>query len=175
MPSLKYLKCEFLPISNGPHPIWLSCSGSPSSVHAATIHAKILCGTYRCDALLGKFASGSVACSLPDCNAPLGDVLHLLSGECPALRIDLENAVVNGLADLLPYPLLHGFVCTALERDAEGWISFVIDPSTDPIVIPYKQEFGVSSIFPLFKFSRTYTWAMHRTHYRLKGLSKFLK
>ena len=69
MSSLKYLKCDFLPLAKGPHLIWRACNGSPSSVHASTIHAKLLCGTYCCDALLGKFSGGSVACSLDGCNA----------------------------------------------------------------------------------------------------------
>ena len=173
--SLKYLHCDFLPLGRGPHLIWRSCNGSLSSVHAATIHAKLLCGTYRCDALIGKFTGSSIACSLEGCDAQIGDAHHLLSGNCPALVDTLATATVNGLTVLLHYPHLHKIVCMALSSSSDCWVALLMDPGTQPFVISYKQAYGVKSIFPLYKFCRTYIWAMHRKYFSLKGLSKFLK
>ena len=139
MSSLKYLKCNFLPLAKGPHLIWRACNGSPSSVHASTIHAKLLCWTYRCDALLGKFSGGSVACSLDGCDSQVGDAHHLLSGDCPPLNAALATATVNGLNALLPYPDLHDVVCPTLQSSPEQWVSLLMDPVTTPLLITLKQ------------------------------------
>ena len=173
--SLKFLRCTFLPLCRGPHPIWISCTGSTSSVHAATVHAKLLCGTYRSNALIGRWSGESTSCTLEGCEATVGDASHLLSGECPALHEVLVTAVTNRLRMLLPFPDLHNLVCSALARPPLQWVSFVMDPGTNFYVIPYKQEHGLNAILPLYKFNRTYMWAMHRTHFRLKGLSCYLK
>ena len=174
--SLKYLRCEFIPLGKSPHPVWTSCkSGSPSNVRAATIVAKVLCGTYRSDYRLSKFSGESPACSLPNCSAPIGDVFHLLSGTCPALRGKLVSSVLRGLHSLMDFPVLHAQVLEILAGTVDEFVSFIVDPSTHPSSIIVRQQYGISYIYPLMQFSCTFIWTMHREHFRLKGLSIFLK
>ena len=172
---MKLLRSHFIPLGHSPHLIWTSSRGSPSRVKAATLQAKILCGTYRSDALLSKWTENSEACSLPSCSASMGDTVHLLSGSCPALKLPLERTVMRGLNLLLPYPFLYNYVITALSKSELDWAFFIADPSTEPEIISYKQEHGDKSIYPLMQFACSFVWTMHRTHFRLKGLSRFLR
>ena len=173
--SLLYLKCSFLPIGGSPHPIWTSTSGcSATAIRSASIHAQALCGAYRSDAVLAKWSGESPACSLPGCTAPVGDIVHLLSGLCPALRPKLSLATSRGLNILSSHPLLHDCVLSALNRTPTDWLKFLLDPSTEPSMIAYKQKHGRSSIYPLFRFSRTFIWTMHRERLRLKKQSHYL-
>ena len=47
-------------------------------------------------------------------------------------------------------------------RSSLEWAQFVLDPTTDPQVISFKQEYGITSIWPLLKLCRAYVWTMHR-------------
>ena len=148
--------------------------GSCSAVHAATVHAWVLSGSYRSDARLAKWTGESESCSLPGCGSMKGDIQHLLSGECPALQPKLAQALSNGLAFLEPYPYLHEQAVLSLQGPPEQWLYFLLDPSTDEKLIQYKQEYGVKSLNPVFRFSRTLIWTMHRERLRLKRLRHYL-
>ena len=173
--SLKFLRCNFILLGRSPHLIWTSSRGSPTRVKAATLQAKILCGTYRSDALLSKWTGDTEACSLPSCSASVGDIVHLLSGSCPALKVPLEKTVLRGLNTLLPYPFLYNFTLSALSKSPLDWAIFIADPSTEPEIIFYRQENGDKSIYPLMQFARSFICTMHRTHFHLRGLSYFLR
>ena len=171
--SLKFLRCEFLSLGKSPHPIWTSCV-STSSIRSATIQMKCLLGTYRCDAVTAKWSGKEPTCSLPGCSGPIGDISHLLSGNCHALRDKLGIAIRNGLALLKPFDILYNAVLTALSFPSEDWLFFLLDPSSSPLLIPHRQQFGLTSLNPVFRFSRSVIWAMHREHLRLKRQKNFL-
>ena len=59
-------------------------------------------------------------------------------------------------------------------QDSSVWVKFLIDPSTNSDVIVLKQLLGKTSIWPLFKFSRTVIWAVHRKRLKLKGQLRLL-
>ena len=169
--SLHFLRSEFLPFGSGPHSVWLSCEGSETAIHAATIQAKILTGKYRDDKLLSKFSEGlSGSCTLPGCNFYPGDCTHWLSFKCPALSSALSSTLNHSLEVLKPFPFLLEIVCSALSRSPKDWAQFIIDPSTDAAVIVHKQQFGDQSIWPLFKLSRAMIWCFHRERKRLNCL-----
>ena len=174
--SLAFLRCHFLPLGSSPHPLWTSCSrGSTSAVRSATVHAQLLCGSYRSDAVLAKWNGKSMACSLPGCKAPRGDAIHLLSGLCPALRQKLTLAISHGLTVLSNSSVfLHSQVLSALNRTPEDWLFFLLDPSTEPQIISFRQDNGVRSLDPIFRFSRTFIWTMHRERMRLSNQRHYL-
>ena len=154
-----------------PRILWTSCRSSAPAVQAVVMQARLLSGRYRCDKLLAKWTGGSERCSLPGCGDGVGDIVHLLSGCCHALRETLSLAISRGLQILSSYPILHFAATCALESKPADWVRFILDPSTSsPHVIWHRQEFGDSAVFPIFRFSRTVNWSMHRHRLQLKKL-----
>ena len=166
---------DFLPLGQGPHPLWWSCRSSPSSVRAATVQAKMLSGRYRSCWLRRHWTQESGACRLPGCNMIPGDVAHILCGECTAIKPALAQALRNIEQLLSPYPLLLPPVVAALQSDRETFTTFILDPSTDAAVISLVQHQGSGILYPLFSVSRAWVWAAHRTRMRLLGLERYLE
>ena len=175
LPSLHYLRCPFLPLGSGPHPLWWTCQTSPSAVRAATIQAKMLSGRYRSCWLRRHWTGDSGACRLPGCGKSPGDTAHLISGECSALHPYLATSRIHLQELLAPHPQLLPLVLDALEADRETTTTFILDPSTNPLVLVLCQHHGRSSVLgPLFRACRAWVWAAHRTRMRLLGLNQYI-
>ena len=171
--SLKFLKCAFLPLGH-PHMLWESCSGSPRALQSAIIQARLLSGRYRCDYLVSKWSNSDGSCRLPGCHTFPGDSSHLLSGTCPALRRTLILSLKNSLDTLAAHPLLLDLVKNIISSSSsEAWVAFILDPSTNPAAIKLMQDLGKKFIWPLFRLSRTYIWAMHKQRSRFLGIKPF--
>ena len=141
--SLKYLTASHIPLGKKPHPIWSSSRMSPSITRSATIHAKVLVGTYRCDSLVAKWTGESDACCL--CGHE------------------------NGINILRSHPELLSVVVSSLSISPEDWTQLVVDPTTNPSIISLVQKLGERNVIPfIVRFSRSYIWAMHRQRLRLK-------
>ena len=164
--SLRFLRCDFLLLNNRPHQIWESCGGSRTAVRSATIQARLLSGRYRCDALSSKWSGLSDHCSHPGCGKRPGDIVHYLSGDCLPLSSALRLNLSRGLSRLEPHPQLHFAVNNALRQDPEYWVKFILDPSTDPLVIAIRQESGSRAIWPIFRLARSFIWCMHQHRQR---------
>ena len=164
--SLKFLRGAFLPLGCGPHPLWLSCEGSPTAIAAAELQAKILTGRYRDDYLVSKWKSSSDgACSL--CDFFPGDISHYLTGDCPALAEQLKKTLSHSFSYLSHYPTLLQTALTVYNSSRLEFAAFIADPSTNPLVIKLRQEFGSKFVWPLFRLSRAYILCMHRERQRL--------
>ena len=175
LPSLRYLRPNFLPLGTGPHPLWWTCQSSPSAVRAATVQAKMLSGRYRSCWMRRHWTDETGECRLPGCGKSPGDVAHLLSGECTALQPHQATALLHLQELLAPYPQILPIVLSALDADREASTTFILDPSTDPRVIVLCQQQGQGSVLgPLFRACRAWVWAAHRTRMRLLGLSDYL-
>ena len=141
-----------------------------SATRAACVQAKMLSGRYRTDYMISKWSGESGECLLPGCKAPKGDLIHLFSGYCPPLRMALALAIARGLSVLSAHPALLSPVHVALSSsDAYSWTSLILDPSTNPECIRLQQHHGKKFIWPLFRFSRTIVWAIHKERLKLKG------
>ena len=175
LPSLRYLRCSFLPLGAGPHPVWWTCGSSPSAVRAATIQAKMLSGRYRSCWLRRHWTGESGACRLPGCGQVPGDVAHLLSAECPALQPYLATTLPHLIAMLSSNKELLSPVVNAMRSDRDTATSFLLDPSTNPVVIALVQQYGQAPVLgPLFRVARAWIWCAHRARMRLLGLERFL-
>ena len=109
------------------------------------------------------------SCSLPGCSFPSGDWVHWLSFECPYLIEDLNRTYKFSLQKLeSSYPYLVDAILSAKQRGHLSWAKYVVDPSVSPESIKIKQEFGDKSIYPLFNFSRSLIWTVHRKRESLK-------
>ena len=171
--SLKYLKCEFLELGKSPHPLWESCQGSHFAIKIACVQAKMLSGNYRSDAVLSKFSkTDNPSCKLPGCSSPLSDVTHLLSGTCPPLKESLLQGLKRGLSYLSSFPHLLPPILSILQSfDTTAWVQMVLDPSVHWYFIQIRQHFGKSSLWPIFRFSRTVIWSVHKKRSDLLHLS----
>ena len=119
----------------------------------------MLSGRYRTDSLAAKWLGGNGSCTLPGCQFPIGNLEHLLSGDCLPLRETMCLAVKRGLSCLAVYPLLLDTVCEVLKRtNLIDWMSIILDPSPFPEAIVIAQNYGSESIWPLFPVSRTILW-----------------
>ena len=173
--SLRYLRLPFLPLGRGAHPLWWTCSSSPSAVRSATVMAKMLSGRYRSCWLRRHWTQETGACRLPGCGQVPGDVAHLLSGECQALQPHLASTLQNLFSMLASHPHLMTPLMTALHGDRESVTTFILDPSSDPSVIKLVQQYGQGPVLcPLFQASRAWVWCAHRTRMRMLGLEHYL-
>ena len=124
----------------------------------------------RDDYLISKFKNTSGCCTLESCNFFPGDVVHYLSGACPALSRQLSVTLDNSLKSLSEYPFLIDPVLTAFSKSPEEGTEFLLDPHSNVLVIPIRQLYGSEAIWPLFKLSRAYIWCMHRERSKLMEL-----
>ena len=137
--------------------------------------AKMLSGRYRSCWLRRHWTQESGACRLPGCGKVPGDVAHLLSAECPALQPHLASTLQHLLDMFAPHPHLFHPVTAALHGDREAVTIFMLDPSTDPLVIQLVQLYGsVNVLVPLFQAARAWVWSAHRARMRLLGLEQYL-
>jgi hypothetical protein len=97
-----------------------------------------------------------------------------LAGACPALAPTLGR--VLGFWDLVlsAHPLLQVPVLSALQGPPDLFVTFVLDPSTDPAVIALRQRHGSGVLDPLFRLSRAWVWAAHRERLLRLGLHQYL-
>ena len=175
LPSLCHLRTPFLPLGRGSHPVWHTCGPSSSAVRAATIQARMLSGRYRTDWLRRHWGPGETgACRLPSCTSPRGDLVHLLSGACPALAPTLARTLCHAINLLSPFSIIIHTIQDALLKEPEEVTSFLLDPSTFSSVIPLTQQHGKEILVLLFRFSRAWVWAAHRQSFRLLGLHQYL-
>ena len=153
-----------------PGTVWPSqyCLGGGALFQAILARGAISAGgqsvlLHRDFKLLSKWDNGLESCRLPGCNFLVGDVEHLLSGDCPALRDALATTLSSSIKILQDEsPLLVPPIFSALNRGSFGWTQFVLDPSVDVNVIKIKQMFGSQYVWPLFRMSRAYVRCMHR-------------
>jgi hypothetical protein len=175
LPSLCFLRPAFLPLGRGAHPLWRTCGASATAVRAATVQARMLSGRYRTDWMRRHWAGEeSGACRLPGCGAARGDLPHLLAGACPALAPALAHVLGFWDRVLATHPLLLTPVLSALQGPPGHFVTFVLDPSTDPAVIALCQQHGRGVLDPLFRLSRAWVWAAHRERLRQLGLHQYL-
>ena len=106
----------------------------------------------RDDNFSSKWSGAPGNCS--NCDHYPGDVTHYFSGNCPALSASLQNSLYYTLFHLPCVSDLASSVHSALYRSSLEWAQFILDPTSDPQVISIKQEYGVTSIWPLLKLGK---------------------
>ena len=107
-------------------------------------------------------------CTLPGCGAMPGDTVHLLSGQCPALRKFLASSLAHGLNTLGSHPLLLKAAENALMSSPEDWVQFILKPSANPAIIELRQKLGPQSIWPIFWFSWSFVRTMHSRRMKIR-------
>ena len=156
-----------------PHPIWTSAGSSPYEVKKATVQARMLSGRYR-TCWLRRHWSGdsSGTCRVPGCSNELGTLQHLATGECSGLA----NAFVRSLAlwksFLRDNPILFPVIKHYSLGDPIDFLKFLVDPTTQPLVISLTQTHGTNITEKLCYMTRTWLFYMHKERLKLLELWK---
>jgi hypothetical protein len=172
LPSLSFLKANFMSLCH-PHPIWTSAGSSPYEVKKATVQARMLSGRYR-TCWLRRHWSGDQSgnCKVPGCTDMPGTLQHLATGECPGLHSSLVRAVALWKSFLSENPILFPVVKHFSLGDPTIFLSFLLDPTTQPQVISLTQSHGTIITEKLCYMTRTWLFYIHKERLKLLGLWK---
>ena len=164
--SLNFFRADFMSLSQ-PHPIWTTAGSSPYEVRKATVQSRMLSGRYRTCWLRRHWSGDSSGhCKVPGCSDTPGTLQHLATGECPGLADALVRAVALWKSFLLQNPIL--FPVVKHYSLGESFLSFLLDPTTMPLVISLTKTHGKQISEKLCYMTRTWLFYMHKE--RLKQL-----
>ena len=168
--SLYLFKADFMSLTK-PHPIWTSAGCSPFEVKKATVQARMLSGRYR-TCWLRRHWSGDPTgcCKVPGCTNQPGTLQHLATGECPGLHSSLVKAVTLWKIFLLENPVLFPLIKHFSLGPPETFLAFLVDPTTQPLVIALTQTHGSIISEKLCYMTRTWLFYMHKERLKLLGL-----
>ena len=163
LPSLKYLKTEFLGLTRC-HPIFRSCGSSPWEVEKATTQARLLSGRYRLESLSGHWTPWNKdgLCTLPGCwgtNLSHKGTVESFLLSCPSLATSRQALYDHTRSHLKIHPELVPLVSECLKLDeAQFWL----DCSTMSPAITAVQVFGESILFLIMRITRNYCHGLHK-------------
>ena len=152
------------------HPIWTSAGSSPYEIRKATVQARMLSGRYR-TCWLRRHWSGDLTgtCSIPGCPNMPGTLLHIATGECPGLVQAYSHATALWNTFLADNPILLPIIQLA-QADRSRFLSFLLDPSTQPSVISLVQKEGNVVTDQLCYLTRTWLFIIHKERLKLMKL-----
>ena len=157
--SLVYFKPSYMSL-NKPHPLWWTAGSNPYEVAKAVIQSRMLSGRYRVNKLASHWsASGSIYCPA-HCCIQIPETLEHLLLHCPAYE-ELRSKVVQKIS-LVKNHSISQLIRTALSATPPCKVQFLLDPSVLPQTILLVQKFGESVLAPLFSFTRTWCYGVHR-------------
>ena len=169
--SLDLFKADYMSLCQ-PHPIWTTAGSSPFEVKKATVQARMLSGRYRTCWLRRHWSGDSTGhCQVPGCTGQPGTLQHIATGECAGLADALARAVALWKTFLLQNPLLLPVV--KHYSLGNSFLSFLLDPTTKPLVISLTQTHGSKITEKLCYMTRTWLFYMHKERLKQLGFWKF--
>jgi hypothetical protein len=96
----------------------------------------------------------------------------MATGECPGLANSLVRAVALWKSFLLDNPLLFPIVQHYSLGSSSNFLGFLVDPSTQPLVISLTQSHGTIITEKLCYMTRTWLFYMHKERLKLLQLWK---
>ena len=157
--SLLYFKPGYMSL-NKPHPLWLTSGSNPYEVAKAVIQCRMLSGRYRVNKLVSHWTvSGSIYCPAHTCNQIPETLEHLLL-HCPAYE-ESRLKVLQKIS-LVQYHPISCLLRTFLSGTTVYKVQFLLDVSVLPKTILLVQSFGESLLTPLFSFTRSWCYTVHR-------------
>ena len=168
--SLIFFRPNFFSLAQ-PHRI-LTAAGSPYEVDRALIVLKMLSGRYITDYRARHWTPGSTgACRLcpapPQGPAPRGDLAHQLLF-CPTLAPARNRVLEQWEGHMAPRLHLLPLVSHhTLGASVELHLSFLLDPTSLPLVISAAQEYGEVLYQDLLYMSRVWCSSIHNMRINL--------
>ena len=173
LPSLQFLRATHLSLAR-PHLLWTTCPSGPLPGRQAALMARLLSGRYQSCWHRRHWDGSTGACRVPGCGHIPGDVAHIFSGSCPALKEATTAATKKWITAASGQPPIIALLQDVASRSPHGFTQFVLDPSTDPAAIRLAQTLGYIVWDKLFYLARTWVFSLHRERYRRLGLSSYL-
>ena len=168
LPSLRYFKPQYMSLSR-PHPIYQTCGNNSYELCKSIVQCRMLSGRYYTDKLVRHFnnGQGDGNCSLCDENVP-GSIEHLLIF-CPSLNETRLKLLAN--LENINYSETSKFlILLAMNSPSiEDTVQFLLDCSNNPAVISCTQTHGPQIMEELFRFTRSWCYAVHKTKLKLQG------
>ena len=149
-----------------PHPIWSTCGSNPYEICKAVVQAKMLSGRYRSDRLLRHFTNTDGACSICDENV-LGSLEHLLVS-CKTLH-ETRTHLLQKLAKSSDYSENVKKLISENFKSNKNVVQLLLDGSVLPDVICVNQKEGPHILNQIFRFTRSWCYAMHKARLKLLG------
>ena len=152
------------------HPIYTSAGSNPHEVMKATVHATMLSGRYRTEQLCRFWSrdNKSGLCSFRECSEQnlKGDINHILT-TCQALQYERERMLANIQFISVSHPHLGPVIDSYGGITSQCFCQFILDCSCLPLVVNCRQKYGAEILDILFKATRNFCFAMHKTRTRL--------
>ena len=167
LPSLEYFKPQYMSLSR-PHPLFTTCGSNSYEICKCLVQARMLSGRYRSDRLVRHFYPGSDGnCSLCPENVP-GDLDHILTW-CVSLR-EVRRLLTEKLEQSYISDTAKSIILNVINSEnRKDFVQFLLDCSVHPDVISATQNCGPALLEELFRFTRSWCYAVHRTKLKLQG------
>ena len=166
MDSLVFFRPEFHSLLQ-PHPILWTAGSNPYEVSKSIIQCKMLSGRYRTESLASHWSSNSPGyCLAPTCSQVTEDLEHVLL-YCPSYQQSRDKLARLWRATKIP-TILH-LITSLLSESGAALLQFLLDPSTNPVVIRMYQDYGPESLRIVFHLTRTWCFTIHKSRAKLLG------
>ena len=152
-----------------PSPHLTSCTNSQYEVKKSTVQIRMASGRYRTCWLRRHWSYNPAGtCQVPGCNPPTpGTLLHVATGKCPGLKTATLGAVSLWTRFAASRPYLHPILHTLAKSSPDDFLSFLLNPTTHPLVICSSQQFGDKIIGELCYLTRTWLHTLHTARFVL--------
>ena len=175
LPSLSHLRHSHMSLTT-PSSLLTTCKGKGEEVRKLTVQLRMSSGRYR-TCWLRRHWSGDTSgfCRVPGCsgNTP-GTLLHLATGQCPGLADTTSNAAAYWTRFSQSSPHLLPILLMYANGDADTFLAFLLDPSTQAPVLTLAGQLGSFVVDELCHLTRTWLYQHHRARYRALGLWEYL-
>ena len=102
-------------------------------------------------------------CQIPGCSNTPGTLLHIATGQCPSLATARMKAVESWHVFLTNNPLLLPLINNFSLNDPDGFLSFLVDPTTSSSAITLAQAHrDIDVIGQLCYMTRTWLYTLHK-------------
>ena len=156
--------CFFNPLRHSllkPHPLWSAAASNWHEVNKSTFFARMINGRYRTESVTWHWSGNKEGfCMAPTCRKTLGDLTHLLL-LCPALESERRKLQQLWIQKASPFPELKLLLTQLGDKSLHEQMSFILDPSSNPIVVSLTQVYGQPILDTIFFLVRTYTYTIH--------------
>ena len=149
--------------------MWIAAGSNSYEVSKAIIQAKMLSGQYRTEKFCRFWSNNrSGVCLAPECDASTLESIHHVLISCPqyeTVRNRLKTSI-ESIADQHAAAVIRSVLD---QDDHELLLQFLLDCSSTPVTIEASQTFGKSITGPIFHFTRTWCFSVHRERLRALG------
>ena len=119
-----------------PHAIFTSCHANPYEVNKCVATASLLSGRFKSDYMSRHWDTKNKEglCLLCPASPAKGDLIHLLA-LCPALQESRDKLLAYWHTRTASNIQLSSLLCSKLAAAPTIFVQFLLDASSDPIVI----------------------------------------